>query len=165
LGMSNESASRSGGNKLVLLAIGLIVVLYLASSAMNLPQKGTEMTNGSGEHAAAPADHGQAGQAAAGHPAKPTPPPYWMILPFCLLLAAIAILPLSHATGHWWESNLHKFYVAGGLAVLTLAYYGLLHGHPIDRHFLGHAIIHPAEGGISWDLMWTTLQNAILHEF
>jgi Na+/H+ antiporter NhaD/arsenite permease-like protein len=173
--MSNDSAARSGGDKLVLVAIGLTVVLYLASAAARLPQKGTEMTNGPAEHHVAEPGHKDpvkpdekhAGHVPAGeeHVDKNPPPPYWTVVPFCLLLAAIAILPLSHKTGHWWESNLHKFYVAGGLAIVTLAYYGLMHHHPIDRHFLGHAVIEPSAGGVSWGLISTTLQNAILHEF
>ena len=44
-------------------------------------------------------------------------PPLGMALPFVLLLAAIALLPLLPRLAHWWESNLHRFYVAAGLAV------------------------------------------------
>ena len=53
-----------------------------------------------------------------------------MVAPFVLLLGAIAVLPLMPATSHWWENNLHRFYVAGGLAAVTLAYYLLLHALP-----------------------------------
>jgi Na+/H+ antiporter NhaD/arsenite permease-like protein len=52
----------------------------------------------------------------------------WAIIPFSVLLGAIAILPLVEHTAHWWEHNLHKFYVAGNLALLTLVY--LAFGHP-----------------------------------
>ncbi len=62
-------------------------------------------------------------------------PPYWMVAPFVLLLGAIAVLPLVPATSHWWDSNLHRFYVAGGLAAITLAYYLLLHAAPIQAHW------------------------------
>lgn len=50
-------------------------------------------------------------------------PPYWMVAPFAAILLAIAVLPLIPKTAHWWENNLHRFYVAGGLAAATLAYY------------------------------------------
>ena len=39
-------------------------------------------------------------------------PPLWMMLPFALILLAIAVLPLMPQASHWWENNLHKFYVA-----------------------------------------------------
>jgi len=43
----------------------------------------------------------------------------WMILPFGLLLAAIALAPLFFAD--WWSKHYAK--VAFGLAAVTLAYY------------------------------------------
>ena len=54
------------------------------------------------------------------------------------------MLPLIRATEHWWESNLHRFYVAAGLAVITLVYYLLLHtGGGFDKvvSVLQHAIL------------------------
>lgn len=68
----------------------------------------------------------------------------WSVLPFTLLLAAIAVLPLIEHTAHWWEHNLHKFYVAGILALLTLVYLGILHPEgSIGRaaHTLQHVIV------------------------
>ena len=53
-------------------------------------------------------------------------PPYWTVLPFVLLLAGIAALPLLPATAHWWESNLHRFYVSAAVAAVTLGYYFFL---------------------------------------
>src|SRR5690348_29749 len=43
----------------------------------------------------------------------------WMILPFGLLLAMIALAPLAFPT--WWLKHYPK--VAGGLAAITLSYY------------------------------------------
>ncbi len=37
------------------------------------------------------------------------------------------MFPLLHATEHWWENNLHRFYVAAGLGALTLLYYLVLY--------------------------------------
>ena len=51
----------------------------------------------------------------------------WAVIPFTLLLGAIAVLPLLEQTAHWWEHNLHKFYVAGILALVTLMYLGFVH--------------------------------------
>ena len=46
--------------------------------------------------------------------------PVYTVLPFVVMLLAIAVLPL--AAPHWWESNLNKLVVsiALGLPVLTL---------------------------------------------
>jgi Na+/H+ antiporter NhaD/arsenite permease-like protein len=51
----------------------------------------------------------------------------WAVIPFTILLGAIAVLPLIEHTAHWWEHNLHKFYVAGNLGLITLAYLAFLH--------------------------------------
>lgn len=52
---------------------------------------------------------------------------YWAVIPFCLLLAAIAIFPLVEMTSHWWEHNPNKLMVAAALGVLTLVYLAVLH--------------------------------------
>ena len=44
----------------------------------------------------------------------------WALIPFGLMLASIAILPL--VAEHWWENNLHKLYVALGLALPASIY-------------------------------------------
>ncbi|MEX0679096.1 MAG: sodium:proton antiporter [Pirellulales bacterium] len=51
----------------------------------------------------------------------------WAVIPFTVLLGAIAVLPLLERTAHWWEDNLHKFYVAGNLALITLIYLAFWH--------------------------------------
>jgi Na+/H+ antiporter NhaD/arsenite permease-like protein len=65
--------------------------------------------------------HDAHGGAAARHDV----PPLWGVgvLPFAALLGAIAVLPLVPATRHWWESNLHRLYVALGASAATLLYY------------------------------------------
>jgi len=71
-------------------------------------------------------------------------PAYWSVLPFALLLGAIATFPLMRATMHWWENNLHKLYIAGGLAIVTLAYYAfLLSGGGFGKatQILEHAVL------------------------
>jgi Na+/H+ antiporter NhaD/arsenite permease-like protein len=92
------------------------------------------------------------------------PPPFWTVAPFVLLLGAIAAFPLSHVTEHWWESNLHRFYVAAGLGLLTLAYYTLMHREAIDSHWPAHSVVQPQDG-VQWGFFKTVLANSILQEF
>lgn len=47
-------------------------------------------------------------------------PPFWTVLPFCLMLLSIAVIPL--AKPHWWESNTHKGYVSALLGGFILLY-------------------------------------------
>jgi hypothetical protein len=41
--------------------------------------------------------------------------PLWAVVPFVLILLAIAVLPLT--AHHWWESNRNKAIVSSALAV------------------------------------------------
>jgi Na+/H+ antiporter NhaD/arsenite permease-like protein len=89
---------------------------------------------------AAPASPGDAAAtaAAAGEPhgeghAASEPAPYWVAF-FVLLLLSIAILPLVKE--HWWESNLHKGYVAAALSVPVLVFYLVT-----DWHALAHSLL------------------------
>jgi len=164
--VTEPSADGAASSRFVLIGIAVLLLGYAVSALFGLPQHGTRLTNAPAAHEAA--EHGEgprpddAAHAASTHP---EPPPLYLVIPFALLLGCIAVLPLLHATEHWWESNLHRFYVAAGLALVTLAYYATLHEHPIDRHFLGHAVIERGESAISWPLASTILQNAILHEY
>lgn len=106
--MPLANAWRSSVHKPVLVVIGLILAAYLAATALGWTTYD--------EHAA------HAGHAAAGEVSH-----FWAVLPFGLLLGAIAVLPLLENTAHWWEHNLHKFYVAGILGLITLLYLAVLH--------------------------------------
>jgi Na+/H+ antiporter NhaD/arsenite permease-like protein len=59
--------------------------------------------------------------------------PLWTVLPFALLLLAIAVLPL--AAGHWWEHNSNKGVVVAALALpvvlYLLAMWGMHGGHEL----------------------------------
>jgi Na+/H+ antiporter NhaD/arsenite permease-like protein len=46
--------------------------------------------------------------------------PYWTVIPFVVILLAIALIPLIH--GHWWESNLNKGVVSTLCSLPVLAY-------------------------------------------
>lgn len=156
----------------VLAAIVTVVLVYAVTAMLGWPQQGTrlilEAERAAVAHrAAAPAK----AESGAEKPAKPTHalvsehPPYWMVVPFALLLGAIALLPLSHSTEHWWEQNLNKFLVAAGLGLLTLLYYAVLHRHAVERHFLGHAFIERPAGAINWQLPAAVIANAIFQDF
>ena len=89
-----------------------------------------------------------------------------MVLPFVAMLGCIAVIPLLHGAKHWWESNLHRFYVAGGLALLTLLYYAVGHHCPIVGHFPAHHITSVPEGeSIHFGTMGAVLANAMLNEY
>ncbi|MFN3603521.1 MAG: sodium:proton antiporter [Leptonema sp. (in: bacteria)] len=47
-------------------------------------------------------------------------PAYWSVVPFVLMLLAIAILPL--VSEHWWHSNLNKFIVSMVLGIPVAIY-------------------------------------------
>ena len=92
-------------------------------------------------------------------------PPPFTVLPFALLLAAIAILPLAPGLSHWWEHNSSKLLVAGLLAAVTLGYYVFVHRQPVDLHFPAHAVVAPAAAGPSWATAAAVLANALLAEY
>jgi Na+/H+ antiporter NhaD/arsenite permease-like protein len=92
-------------------------------------------------------------------------PPFWTVIPFVLLLAAIAVLPLIPATAHWWESNLSRFLVAIVLSAVVLAYYAFLHGTAIEGHWPAHHEVQPTTGPVQINFLRTILENAILQEF
>lgn len=100
------------------------------------------------------------------HAVAGDPPPLWTVVPFVLLLGAIAAFPLINATEHWWESNLHRFYVAAGLGLVTLAYYTFLHREAIELHWPGHDVVAAREGtAVQSQFFTTVLINSMLAEF
>ena len=57
------------------------------------------------------------------------PPPVFAILPFVVMLLAIAVCPLW--VPHWWESNRNKLLVSGILGLPVLAVYAVRDSHAI----------------------------------
>jgi len=159
------SPSAPSSSTPLLLAIALILALYGLSAWMGLPQRGTAIVTAAAHGDAAHADDGRqaedahSGQHQVGHP------PYWMILPFVLLLGAIAVFPLVPAIAHWWENNLHKFYIAALLAALTLAYYLLMHPFAVTGHWPAHHVTPPAASGPNVAVTWDVIANAMLSEY
>src|SRR4051794_28778574 len=115
----NLHAEQRQRRELVPVAILTIIVVYAIALCIGWPQSGTRLIL---EH-----QHQAAETTAAAEVANITAPPFWTVLPFVLLLAGIALLPLIPHTSHWWESNFNRFKVAGGLALLTMVYYAFLH--------------------------------------
>ncbi len=141
---------RPSGQRALLLTLGLLLGGYVATAAFCWPQRGTELI-------------------VAGGAREPTlvrtHPPYWMAAPFVLLLGAIAVLPLLRATAHWWENNLHRFYVAGGLAAVTLVYYLALNAQPLAVHWPVPCVALPAAAGPNFAQTGAVLANAVLGEY
>jgi Na+/H+ antiporter NhaD/arsenite permease-like protein len=102
-----QTASQSPSDKPVLILIAVLLVSYAISTAAGLTAHAPHATHDAIESHSAPHR--------------------WAVIPFTLLLGAIAVLPLMETTSHWWESNRNKFFVAINLALITLAYLALLH--------------------------------------
>ncbi len=136
-------AHHEPNNRTVVVAIGVILACFGMSTASGwtsliLPHhddhdhavEHEHNGHGHGEHGHAD-PHGHADEVSADSHAHDgahgSIPALYAVVPFVFLLGSIAVLPLIRATEHWWESNLHRFYVAAGLALMTLVYYLVLH--------------------------------------
>ncbi len=146
------------------LAITLALVLYATAALIGWPQQATRQMV---QPAAAQRPHAgpELGGVGPDAPkASSTHPPLYMVAPFTLLLLAIAVLPLVPRTTAWWESNLHRFYVAGGLGLLTLLYYLFLHQAPVMAHWPAQALVRPGPRP-DFALGGAVLVNAMLGEY
>jgi Na+/H+ antiporter NhaD/arsenite permease-like protein len=141
-------------NRRVLLGIGLIFVAYAAAVVFHVPQRWTEMALEASHHAESAVESEHA-----------APPPLAMIAPFALLLGAIALFPLLPRVSHWWESNLHKFYVAAILAAATLAYFFFWHSSPVAAHWPAHHLVSPNSSGPNFGTTWGVFSSATLSEY
>ena len=155
-------ASQAGSNRSVAIVLALILAGYLALAWGGWPQQATAKIAATASHAAG-ADP-RAASSPEGAQLKPHPP-LWMALPFALLLFCIAVCPLIPGVSHWWESNLHKFMVAGGLGVLTLLYYLLVYRHPVAGHWPFPFLIEPEATGLNWFGTGTVVVNAMGNEY
>ena len=151
--------------------IGAALAAYGLAALFGWPQYGRDLlvqaqaAHHATDHAATP----DAATPDAAHPPAAdhatVSPPLPTVLPFVLLLGAIAVLPLTPQFSHWWEHNSSKLLVAGLLGLVTLAYYTFFHRHPVDLHFPAHATVAPAAAGPSWSTAVTVLANALLSEY
>jgi Na+/H+ antiporter NhaD/arsenite permease-like protein len=81
----------------------------------------------------------------------PVPGLIWT-LPFVVLLLAIAILPLSRHTNHWWEKHLIKLLLGLALGGAMLVHYGLR----------GYGFGEAAPG---LPTVWAVAEHAVLREY
>ena len=174
--MHQETTPPSDVSSKVLVGILLLVLTYAIACSFGWPQQATELIVAQekshvADHGFAPleTEHSHAETTAGSHEHlhhQSSPPSIIWVTPFALLLLAIAIFPLVPATAHWWESNLHRFYVAAALGLVTLAYYLLGFNQPLDAHWPAHAVVEPTAGSaLQWELAWTVFSNAMLHEY
>ena len=140
--------------------VGAALVAYVLAALFGWPQHGRDLLVGT-QAAHHGTDHATED---AGHHTS-VAPPVPTVIPFALLLAAIAVFPLLPGLSHWWEHNSSKLLVAGLLGLVTLAYYTFFHRHPVDLHFPAHAPVAPAAAGPSWSTAGTILANALLAEY
>jgi Na+/H+ antiporter NhaD/arsenite permease-like protein len=173
--MTTSADTPAAGNK-TLWAIIAVISLYALSFAAGLPQQWTlaaagghaaaETTNAASIEHETPGRHAYPAEAES-HEEHPTvtPPPIWTVIPFVLLLGAIAIFPLLHATEHWWEHNRNRFIVAAGLGTVALAYYAFLHSAPIEAHWPGHHVLEPTESFFQPHFVNAVLASALLQEY
>jgi Na+/H+ antiporter NhaD/arsenite permease-like protein len=156
--------THGSGSKPVVVAIAAIIALYIVAAFFELPQRGTEaIVSGQAHHADDEHRAGDAGAANAGLAAAA--PPVWTVIPFVILLASIAVLPLIPFAAHWWESNLNRFVVAMACAAASLAYYAFLHSSAFEGHWPAHHVVQPTDGGVQIGFLRANLENAILNEF
>jgi len=154
-------------------AIFLLLCVYGIIAAFGIPQDWTRQAKESHQHEF---EHHEDEPHDAGHieengdHAAETPkveessiPPYYTVIPFALLLLAIAVLPLIPAAEHWWHKNSNKFYVAASLAVVTLIYYGFLSDFTLEGHWPAHyEVVKTAQ----WhEKIFAIFASAIIYEF
>ncbi len=160
--IASMTAKTSHGNKLVWVII-FVIGLYLMSAVGGLPQHATKLvTDAHVHHLESVADPGHLSEE--DHTSH-LAPPYWTVVPFILLLGAIALFPLLHRTELWWENNANRFKVAAILAALTLSYYAFLHTSPIEAHWPAHQVIDATDSFLQTGFINAILGNAILSEF
>jgi Na+/H+ antiporter NhaD/arsenite permease-like protein len=106
---------------------------------------------------------------APGKPAAHAPlhahPPHWAVLPFVLLLGAIAVFPLVPRLASWWHGNVHRFYVAAGLGGITLLFYLVMYREPVPLHWPVEKTVGTGTGLLSLGTTAAVLANAILGEY
>jgi Na+/H+ antiporter NhaD/arsenite permease-like protein len=139
-----------------------LIALYVGSLLVGWPQYGTRQVVLQQERHAA---HAQPAHDDHTTDAKIVAPPLWTVIPFLLLLAAIAALPLVPFTQHWWESNTNRLKVAAALGLLTLAYYGFVHHFPIEGHWPAHHVVQPQNDGFESNLVQEIIGNAVMQEY
>ncbi len=164
-----QHAHESGSHVSVPAAILAVVVLYGVAVIAGLPQMGTkQIVAAQATHGGASTDHMSAEPApenSAERHAAMVSPPLWTVIPFAVLLAGIAVLPLIPSTAEWWDSNRNRFIVAIVLSLVALAYYAFLHRTSIEGHWPSHHVVEPTESFMQTGFVKAVLANALLQEY
>ena len=155
---AHHAPASSTDPKIALIGIALVLAVYAGAAVFQWPQHGRDLL------VSAQASHGHEDGHADAHGAGAAPPPL-AVVPFVLLLGAIAVLPLTPPLQHWWERNSSKLLVAGLLGLVTLGYYTFIHRHAVELHFPAHAVVAAAESGPAWGVAGAVLANALLAEY
>lgn len=160
--MTHTQQPHEARSHIVAFSIGAVIFAYILAAVLGWPQAATEQIVGHSAPAHASTDGGHTPAAA-----TPAPPDAYTVIPFVLLLGAIAVFPLMHKTRHWWESNLNRFYVAALLAAIVVGYYYFLHPHAIVGHFPAHHLSEVDASGAANPLetVKELLANALLNEY
>ncbi len=171
--MTTFSGQQRGA--VVVAAIFATVLVYAIALSLGLPQYTTDAMVAHLDHDAHPAGQTHHTEDEAVHADTATlpvegehvskAPPFWTVIPFVLLLGAIAIFPLVPTLEHWWEFNINRFKVAASLGMVTLMYYAFVHAMPVDGHWPYHYVAQPTSGAPNWDLVEAILGNALISEF
>jgi Na+/H+ antiporter NhaD/arsenite permease-like protein len=159
----NHGMTGGQSNKIALAAIIIVVLAYVGALLAGLPQRATAKVVAHAGHGTSTEQSHETAEDSAHHTLEA--PPIVMIVPFALLLGTIAVFPLVPRIAHWWEHNSNKFYVSGGLAVLTLLYYLFGHELAIEGHFPAGHLVQPTPGGPNLATAWAVLANALLSEY
>ncbi len=176
----SHHAPASSNPTWALLGFGVALAVYAVAAVAGWPQYGRDLlVAAQAAHHAEHDAHDDAGEEShdghgeshsVGHAdddshAAGAPPPPWAVIPFVVLLGAIAILPLTPQLAHWWEHNSSKLLVAGTLGLITLGYYLFLHREAVELHFPAHSVVAAAPSGPSWGVAGAVLANALLAEY
>jgi Na+/H+ antiporter NhaD/arsenite permease-like protein len=156
--------SSAGSSKFVFFGIGILIAVYLAALWFDLPQRATSAIVARQHNHSMPWQN-QTINEQQSEVEVHAPPPLGMVLPFALMLGVIAVFPLLPGAAHWWESNLHRFYVAAALAAVTLGYYLWIHAQPVEAHWPAHHVALPSQSGPNYVLTWNVFANAMLQEY
>jgi Na+/H+ antiporter NhaD/arsenite permease-like protein len=166
--MSASHSDHTPSSRPPLTAIAVVILLFVALCWMGWPQRATEMIRSAAHHGEHDESHSTTEdppEQGGGDHVIQAPSPL-MVAPFVVLLLCVAVLPLIDRTKHWWESNLHRFYIACFLALVTLAYYVFLHSTGVESHWPAHGFVDvDTSAPLQWGLAMTVFANAILHEY
>lgn len=172
--MSHDRPTPAEMNRRLAAVLGIVLAIYGVTLLLGWPQAGTRLIEQAQSHATAVHESAvpEAGtgsedqtQAEESSEAVMEHPPMWMIAPFVAILLAIALFPLMPWTEHWWDDNLHRFYIAALLAGITLLYYLAIYEKPVEGHWPAHYVSQANPQGLNWGNTWTVFANAILNEY